>query len=132
MSAASALQRAIFERLAGDAALSALVGPDGISDRLADRQRLPKVVIAAIDSGDLSTATEAGEEHLLTLHAWSAAGGHGEVQRIAARVRALLHDTDLVLDGFHLVSLLHRRTRIARDGARPHHRAEMRFRAVTE
>lgn len=132
MSAASALQRAIYERLAGDAALAVLVGPDGISDRLLDRQRLPKVVIAALDSRDLSTATEAGEEHFLTLQAWSGAGGHFEVQAIAARVRALLHDADLVLEGFHLVSLLHRQTRIARDGPRPHHRAEMRFRAVTE
>ena len=70
MSAASALQRAIFERLAGDAALSALVGPGGISDRLADRQRLPKVVIAAIDSGDLSTATEI-EGHFADLCATS-------------------------------------------------------------
>lgn len=132
MSAASALQRAIFERLAGDAALTLLLGPDGISDRLPDRQRLPKVVIAAIESRDLSTATEAGEEHVVTLHAWSGSGGHAEVQAIAARVRALLHDAGLTLDGFVLVGLLHRSTRIARDGTRPHHRAEMRFRAVTE
>lgn len=132
MSAASALQRAIFQQLTGDGALTLLLGPDGISDRLPDRQRLPRVVIAAIESRDLSTATEAGEEHVVTLHAWSGSGGHSEVQAIAARVRALLHDTNLPLDGFALVSLLHRSTRIARDGTRPHHRAEMRFRAVTE
>lgn len=132
MSAASALQRAIFQHLTGDGALTLLLGPDGISDRLTYRQRLPRVVIAAIESRDLSTATEAGEEHVVTLHAWSGSGGHFEVQAIAARVRALLHDTGLALDGFNLVSLLHRSTRIARDGARPHHRAEMRFRAVTE
>lgn len=132
MSAAAALQRAIFETLSGDAALSALVGPAGISDRLLDRQRLPLVVIAAIDSRDLSTATEDGEAHLVTLQAWSKAGGHRQVQAISARVRAALRDAALPLDGFHLVSLLHVTTRIARDGTKAFHHAEMRFRAVTE
>ena len=132
MSAASALQKAIHDRLDGDAALTALIGAGGICDRLLDRQRLPVVVIEAIESRDHSTATEAGEEHFVTLQAWSGASGHAEVQAIAARVRALLHDAGLALDGFALVGLLHRSTRISRDGARPHHRAEMRFRAVTE
>lgn len=132
MSAASALQRAIHERLSGDAALTALIGADGVCDRLLDRQRMPLVVIEAIESRDLSTSTESGEDHLVTLVAWSKAGGHLEVQTIAARVRAVLHDATLTLDGFHLVSLLHRSTRIARDGAKPIHKAQMRFRAVTE
>ncbi|MFD1327617.1 DUF3168 domain-containing protein [Mycoplana ramosa] len=63
---------------------------------------------------------------------WSKGGGHLEVQTIAAGVEALLHDAALTLDGFHLVSLLHRSTRIAREGTKPLHKAEMRFRAVTE
>lgn len=132
MSAASALQKAIHDRLDGDAALTALIGAGGICDRLLDRQRLPVVVIEAIESRDHSTATEAGEEHFITLAAWSKADGHREAQAIAARLHALLHDADLPVTGFALVSLLHRSTRIGRDRAKPFHRAELRFRAVTE
>lgn len=132
MSAASSLQKAIFTRLSGDAALTTLVGATGITDRRLAAPASPLVVIAAIDSTDHSTATEPGEEHMVTLEAWSEAGGHRQVQVIAAAVRAALDDAALVLDGYHLVLLLHRDTRLRRDGKSRFHRAEMRFRAVTE
>lgn len=132
MSAASALQKAIFARLSGDAALTILVGANGITDRRLTAPASPLVVVAAIDSVDHSTATEPGEEHTVTLEAWSEAGGHRQVQAIAAVVRAALHDAALVLDGHHLVLLLHRDTRLKRDGKSRFHRADMRFRAVTE
>lgn len=132
MSAAQALQRAIFSRLSGDAALAALVGAGGVADRLLPRAAGPRVVIAAIDSTDRSTASEAGEEHAVTLEVWSEAAGHREAQAIAAAVRSALHDAALTLDGHHLVLLFHRDTRLARSGGTRFHRAEMRFRAVTE
>jgi hypothetical protein len=132
MSAAQALQKAIFAKLSGDAALAALVGADGVVDRLLARAAGPRVVIAAIDSADRSTASEAGEEHVVTLDVWSEAAGHREAQAIAAAVRAALDDAALALDGHHLVLLFHRDTRLARNGGTRFHRAEMRFRAVTE
>ena len=132
MSAASALQKAIFARLSGDVALTALVGAEGIADRRLAAPASPLVVIAGIDSVDHSTATEAGEEHAVVLEVWSGAAGHREAQGIAAAARAALHDAALALDGHHLVLLLHRETRLKRDGASKFHRAEMRFRAVTE
>lgn len=132
MSAASALQKAIFTRLSGDAALTALVGANGITDRRLAEPASPLVVIAGIDSTDHSTATEAGEAHMVTLEAWSEAAGHRQAQAIAAAVRAALHDAPLALAGHHLVLLLHRDTRLKRDGKSRFHRAEMRFRAVTE
>jgi hypothetical protein len=132
MSAASALQKAIHERLSADAALTELVGADGICDHMLDKRRLPLVVIEAIESRDLSTSTERGEEHFLMLTAWSNEGGHREVQRIAAQVRSLIDGAELQLDGFHLVSVLHLSTKIARARTKPFHKAEMRFRAVTE
>ena len=132
MSAASALQKAIFFRLSDDTAVAALVGADGITDRRLTEPVSPLLVIAGIDSTDHSTATEAGEEHLVTLEAWSEAAGHKQVQAIAAAVRAALHDAPLTLDGHYLVLLLHRDTRLRRDGKSRFHRAEMRFRAVTE
>ncbi len=132
MSAASALQKAIFARLSGDAALAALVGADGVADRRLTEPASPLVVIAGIDSLDHSTATEAGEEHVVTLEAWSEAAGHRQAQAIAGAVRAALHDAALPLAGHHLVLLLHRDTRLRREAKSRFHRAEMRFRAVTE
>lgn len=132
MSAASALQKAIFARLSGDAALTALVGANGVTDRRLTEPASPLVVIASIDSTDHSTATETGEEHVVTLEVWSEAAGHRQVQAIAAAVRAVLDDAALVLDGHHLVLLLHRDTRLRRDGKSRFHHAQMRFRAVTE
>ena len=132
MSAASSLQKAIFTKLSGDAGLTALVGADGITDRRPDGPAAPLVVIAGIDSFDHSTASETGEEHGVTLEAWSEAKGHREVQAIAAAVRAALDDAALALAGHHLVFLFHRETRLRRDGKSRFHRAEMRFRAVTE
>ena len=132
MSAASALQKAIFGRLSGDAAVTALVGAQGVTDRLLAAPAAPLVVIAGIDSMDRSTATEEGEAHVVTLEVWSDAAGHREVQAIAAAVRAALHDAALTLAGHHLVLLLHRDTRLRREGKSRFHRAEMRFRAVTE
>lgn len=132
MSAASALQKAIFTKLSGDAALTALIGANAVTDRRLAEPSAPLVVIAGIDSMDHSTASEPGEEHAVTLEAWSEAAGHRQAQAIAAAVRAALHDAPLGLVGHHLVLLLHRDTRLRRDGKSRFHRAEMRFRAVTE
>jgi len=132
MSAASALQKAIFARLSGDAALTAIVGVNGITDRRLSEPAAPLVVIAGIDSLDHSTASEPGEEHTVTLEAWSEAAGHRQVQAIAAAVRAALHDAALTLPGHHLVLLFHSDTQLRRDGKSRFHRADMRFRAVTE
>ncbi|WP_426233152.1 DUF3168 domain-containing protein [Pararhizobium sp. DWP3-4] len=132
MSAAGALQKAVFVTLAGDAALTALIGADGVRDHLQPRSHRPCVFIEGIDSRDASTASEAGEEHLVTLEVRTGEGGSRVAQEIAARVRALLDDVPLVLTGFVLVSIFHRRTRIGRDAKAKGHVAEMEFRVVTE
>lgn len=132
MSAAAALQKAIFERLAGDAALTALIGDGGVGDHLQTGSRRPGLWIASLESRDASTASEAGEEHLVTLEVRAGEGGNRAAQEIAARVRVLLDDAELVLDGFAFVSLFHRRTWIGRDAKAKGHIAEMVFRAVTE
>ncbi|MCJ8053357.1 DUF3168 domain-containing protein [Shinella curvata] len=132
MSAAGALQKAIYERLSGDTALTALLGGNAVTDRRLDAPVAPLVVVAGIVSSDHSTATEPGEEHMVTLDIWSDAAGHRQAQAIAAAVRSLLHDAALVLAGYRLVLLFHRETRLSRDGKTRFHHAEMQFRAVTE
>lgn len=128
--AANALMKAMFERLVGDAELVALVGVDGVRDRLLARAKMPCVVFGEIDSRDEDGETL--QVHLVTLEVWSLAEGMREAQVIAERVRALLHDAALVLDGVELVNLTHRGTRTRREAKTKFQLAEMRFRAVTE
>ena len=132
MSAANQLLTAIQARLADDAELSAMIGPEGLRDRLVSGRKLPAVVVADIASNDYSTATETGAEHLLTLEIWTDAGGRGQASTIAERLRALLQDAPLSLETHHLVGLLHQSTRTRREPKTRLHVAEMRFRAVTE
>lgn len=132
MTAANALMQAIHARLAGDAGLSALIGPDGIRDRLLPRLRLPAIVFGELETRDLSTATEAGEEHFLTLEIWSEGEGRRQAQEIAGRVTALLDDVELALENAVLVSLLSTGSRSRREPKTKAYLVELGFRAVTE
>lgn len=132
MSAANALLAAIQARLSGDAALTAVIGTGGIRDRLLPRPVLPCLVVGETETRDYSTGTEGGEQHRLTLEVWSQGAGRREAGEIAERVRALLHDAALELDGAVLVSLAHEWTRTRRQPKTGYFVAELRFRAVTE
>lgn len=130
--AASQLLRAIHSLLAGSASLTALIGADGIRDRLVTGRQLPCIVVSDLVSTDYSTSTEPGEEHLLTLQAWSDAAGQRQVQQIAGIVCTLLQDAALPLERAALVNLQHLTTRARREAKTRLFCAEMRFRAVTE
>lgn len=132
MSAANTLLRAIHARLSGDGTLQGLIGPDGIRDRLLPRPKLPGVVFGEMETRDYSTSTENAEEHLLTIEIWSDGEGRREAEEIAGRVRILLNDAALLLEGATLVSLLHVDTRSRREAKTKLVRSDMRFRAVTE
>jgi hypothetical protein len=132
MTAANALMQAIHARLAGDAGLSALIGPDGIRDRLLSRPKLPAIVFGELETRDLSTVTEKGEEHFLTLEVWSEGEGRRLGQEIAGRVTALLDDAALVLEDAVLVNLLRIGIRSRREPKTKAYLVEVRFRAVTE
>lgn len=132
MSAASSLQQAIFTALSADPALAAITGPGGITDRLVRARAEPVVRIAAIESRDYSTGTERGEEHMVRLECRAGEGGHRMVEAMAARLRAVLDDQALALDGHALVNIRHRTTKVRRDAGAKGHMAEMVFRVVTE
>ncbi|CDZ37503.1 DUF3168 domain-containing protein [Neorhizobium galegae] len=132
MTAGNALLQAIHQTLAADAALAAIVGADGIRDRLLPRPKLPCVVFGEMETRDFSTASEAGEEHLLVLEIWSDGEGRRQAQEIAGLVHALLHDAALALEGAVLVNLQQVSMRTRREPKTKFYLAEMRFRAVTE
>jgi hypothetical protein len=132
MTAGNALLQAIHQTLASDAALTAIIGTDGIRDRLLPRPKLPCIVFGEMETRDFSTASEAGEEHLLVLEIWSDGEGRRQAQEVAGLVHGLLHDAALPLDGAVLVNLLQLGTRTRREPKTKFYLAEMRFRAVTE
>ena len=132
MSAARALQEAVFSALAGDAALAALIGGAHVYDGAPRNAEAPYVHLGEINARDWSTATEAGAEIEFEVVAWSRAPGQSETLAVAERVRVLLHDAALALAGWRLVNLRHIATETARVGKPEGRRATARFRAVVE
>ena len=132
MSAANALRTAMHAALTSDPVLLAALGGPRVHDVPPASPEFPYVTLGEAQVLDWSTATEGGEEHRLTLHAWSRQGGHNEAHAIAAILQQALHDAELVLTGHRLVNLRLTSADIRREaGGRTYH-ALVRFRAVTE
>lgn len=132
MSAARALQEAVFDALVADATLEALIAGAKIFDAVPRNAEAPYVQIGEFSARDWSTATEAGTEILFAIVVWSRLPGRSEGFEIAERVVTLLHDAALTLDGFRLVNLRHVATETARVEKPEGRRAVVRFRAVVE
>ena len=127
MNADGELQKAIYERLAGDSALAALVGIR-IHDNPPGDAALPYLTLGENET----RAWPGGREHRLSFHVFSRGGGRAEAKSIMAAVEAALHDAALTLEGHALVNLrfLDAATRREADGTT--WRGTIRFRAVTE
>ena len=132
MSAALELQRAVFDRLAGDAELVTLLGGARVFDGAPRNAEAPYVHLGEVNARDWSTATETGTEVSFAVIAWSRQPGRSEALAVAARVEALLHEAALDLDGLRLVNLRHVSTETARNEKPEGRRAVVRFRAVVE
>lgn len=131
-SAAWALQKGMYVKLATDAALLSLLGGARIHDDVPDRASFPFVSFNTITTRDFSTGGEMSAEHFVPVAIWSRAKGKREAAEIAEAVRAVLDRADFVLDGHRLINLQHETTDIRRDGDGDTIQASLRFRAVTE
>ncbi|ABS62533.1 gene transfer agent (GTA) orfg8 [Parvibaculum lavamentivorans DS-1] len=127
MNADLALQKAIYARLMGDEALTALAG-GRIHDNVPGDTALPYIALGDNDMRDWP----GGAEHRLALHVFSRGGGRAEAKAIMGAANAALHDAALTLEGHALINLrfLDATTRRERDGVT--WRGTIRFRAVTE
>ncbi|MCB1459271.1 MAG: DUF3168 domain-containing protein [Nitratireductor sp.] len=132
MTAAIALQKALYQTLSGDASLQGIMGAGKVFDEALPDTRPPYAVFSPATSSDWSTATEDGEEHGFTIEAWSSRKGRLEVMTIAAAVRDAVLSMGELEPPHHLVNIVHRATVIARDDQSGYYRASMQFRAVTE
>ena len=129
---AIALRKAIHSSLAGDAALTALIGAGKIFDDAPREARAPYVTFGDFLSRDWSTSSDHGTEHFVILNVWSAQRGAREALIVADRIRAILDDQSLSLDGNHLVNLRFVQLETRRENNARFTRASLRLRAVTE
>jgi hypothetical protein len=126
-----ALQTAVHARLAADPELIGLLGGPRIHDEVPRSEAAPYVHLAEATVRDWSTATEAGAEVLFAVIIFSKAAGRREALAIAERVRALIHEAPLALEGHRLVNLRYAATETLRN-VKEGRRALLRFRAALE
>jgi Protein of unknown function (DUF3168) len=131
-SSALALQQSIFSTLGAHAGVVALLGDARIYDQVPQPATYPYLSFGQSMIRDADTSTEAGDEHMLTLHIWSRAEGRKETHDLIDAVRSALHQQALTLTGHRLVNLRHEFSEARRepDGDTIH--GLVRLRAVTE
>ena len=131
MNSAAELQKAIFEALAANGALAAMVGTR-VFDHAPANAAFPYITFGRTSVYDWSTGTESGTEQLFTLHVWSKAKGKKEALEIMEIARATLHDAALELEGHSLVNLRLEFSEARYDDRNEAHHGLLRFRAVVE
>src|SRR5262245_40194717 len=104
IAAAAALRAAIHDALVADSPLTSLLGGARIYDEPPRNATFPYVTLGEARVTDWSTGTESGEEHQLTLHAWSRQGGHKEAHLITGKLLQALNDVSLTLADHRLVN----------------------------
>jgi hypothetical protein len=126
------VQKAVYAALIANTTLTGLLGGPRVYDDVAQGTAYPHVTLGQTSSSDYGTGGEDGEEHILTLHVWSQAGGRSEAQGIMGAMRDVLHRASLTLTGHTLVNLTQQFSDIRRDGDGVTLHGILRFRAVTE
>lgn len=126
------LQKAIHAALAGDAALTALLGGVRVYDQTPASVPFPYITFGRTSVYDWGTGTESGTEQLLTLHVWSKGKGKKEAHELMDAVATRLHDAGLALESHSLVNLRLEFSDVVFDEDLSVHHGMLRFRAVTE
>ena len=128
----AALRAAIHDALVADSPLTSLLGGPRVYDEPPRDALFPYVTLGEARVTDWSTGTERGEEHQLTLHAWSRQGGHKEAHLVAGALLQALDDAPLALSGHRLINLRFALVDVRREADGRTYHALVRFRAVTE
>ncbi|SEM43960.1 Protein of unknown function [Loktanella fryxellensis] len=126
---AQALQTAVYARLAGDAALSALVGDAIFDARPAGAVPPLHVALGAEKVRDASDADGAGAVHDLTISVVGTAAGFAGVKAAAAAVNDALAWGALLLTRGRVLDLRLTRAQAARVGSGDVRRIDLIFRA---
>jgi hypothetical protein len=130
--ASAALRAAIHDALVADAPLVSLLGGPRIYDEPPRAAEFPYVTLGEARVANFAASEAPGDEHQVTLHAWSRQGGHREAHLIAGALLQALDDAPLVLTGHHLVNCRFSVADVRRESDGRTYHAVVRFRAVTE
>ncbi len=126
------LQKSLYELLSTDPSVLNILDGPRVHDAVPRKADYPLVAFGDGQSRDWSTATERGDEHVVSLRVWSRGGGKRENAEIIAVVRSVLDAADLVVPGHHVVNFQFETADIRRDQGGDIWRGLVRFRAVTE
>ncbi len=132
MSAAWELQKAVYQVLIADGPLNTLLGAPNVFDDVPRDSVFPYVTFGQSLERDWSTATEDGNEHIVTMHVWSRENGRREVFEVMKAVRDALHDQALALTGYALINLRHEFSDARREPDGETYHGIVRYRATTE
>src|SRR5215203_3166660 len=102
MTAAIALQKALYQALATNPALTALIGAGAVHDDVPEGVKPPYVVLGDMLVSPLGSSTEEGEEHTLTIDAWSAQNGRSKLTGMASAIRDALAQIAVIEAPFKL------------------------------
>ncbi len=132
MSAQLAVQKAIFQALAGNAALTALIGAGRVHDDPPDALRPPYVLIGTIRGRQVAASVEEGEEHRISIAAWSTENGNRQAALMAAAIRKAL-EIPPVAEAPHVIANIEAiDCVVGAAAAEGMYRADLVFRAITE
>jgi hypothetical protein len=132
MSAQFALQKAIFQALANNAALTALIGAGRVPDDPPDALRPPYVLIGSTRSRLFSASGDEGAEHRISIIAWSTENGNRQAALMAEAIRKAL-EAPLTAEAPYVIANLEQlECTVAAATGEGFHRADLVFRAVTE
>jgi hypothetical protein len=127
-----ALQQAVFAAVTTHPAVTALLGTPRLYDDVPQSPAYPYLTLGQSTVRDWSAGGDGGDEHTLTLHVWSRAGGRREAHEIMGALKIALHDAALTLSGHRLVNLRHELSEARRESDGDTYHGIVRFRAVTE
>jgi len=131
-SAALDLQRSLYQAIRTSAEITSLLGGAKVYDDVPQRTDFPYITLGQSIVRDWSTGTEAGHEHVVTVHVWSRSAGRKQTHEIMGALQARLHDQTLPLVENHLVNLRHEFSDARREPDGDTYHGVVRFRAVTE
>ena len=128
-----ALRAAVQACLIANADLTALIGPDRVSDEAPRAARGLYVVHGEVEARDWSSGSDRGCEQEFALVVWAAQSGSSrQALEAAGLIVAALDQVDLVPEGHALVNLRWLSSRLAREARNGLPQVTIRFRAVTE
>jgi len=130
--ASLALRAAIHDALIADPSLVVVLGGPKVYDEPPRAVAFPYVTLGEARVSDFSAGDDAGQEHQLTLHAWSRQGGHKEAHAIAGTLLQALDDAALTLADHLLVNFRFSVADVRREADGRTYHARVAFRAVTE